>query len=167
MKIPLFNLKPQHSHLVDEIIERCRQLFDECDFVSGQPVRDFEKAFAQFTGARHAIAVNSGSDAILMSLRALDIMPGDDVLVPAYGHISVVEAVARLYANPIFVEIDPHTYGIDPMKLQESFTDKTRAIVAAHLYGNPCTIDQIHQFAQANNIHVVEDAGTHVVRLRA
>jgi UDP-2-acetamido-2-deoxy-ribo-hexuluronate aminotransferase len=158
MKIPLFDLRSQHGHLVDEIMERWRQAFDESDFILGQAMQDFEKALAQYVGARHAIGVNSGTDALLLSLRCLDIMPGDDVLVPAFGNVSPPNVVARLFANPIFVDIDPNSYGIDPIKLQETLTDKTRVIIASHLYGHPCTIDQICQFAQANGLFVVEDA---------
>jgi len=157
MKIPLVNLQPQHSHLVNEFLDQCRRMFDEGDFVAGQAVKDFERAFAQYIGARQAVAVASVSDALMLTLRALDIMPGDEVLVPAFGPISSVDIVARLFANPVFVDIEPHSFGLDPMKLQETIGEKSRAILACHLYGNPCTIDQIHQFAEANGLLVIED----------
>jgi len=160
MKIPYIQLRSQHAHLVDDIIDRTRQLFETNDFVNGQAVLDFEKQFAQYIGVRHAVAVKSVSDALLLALRALDVMPGDDVLVPAFGSIDSPEQVARLYANPVFVDIEPNTYGIDPMQLQQAVTDKTRAIIVSHLYGSRCTIDQIHQFAEANGILVVEDASS-------
>ncbi|MCX7013360.1 MAG: DegT/DnrJ/EryC1/StrS family aminotransferase, partial [Candidatus Sumerlaeota bacterium] len=157
MRIPLVNLQPQHSHLVSEILDQCRRMFEEGDFVAGQAVKDFERVFAQYIGARQAVAVASVSDALLLTLRGLDIMPGDEVLAPAYGPISSVDIVARLFANPVFVDIEPHSFGLDPMKLQESISEKSRAIIASHLYGNPCTIDQIHQFAEANGLIVIED----------
>ena len=144
-------------HLVDEVLERYRQAFADCDFTLGQSLKEFEKAFAQHVGARHAVGVSSVTDALMVALRCLDIMPGDDVLVPAFGPISTVEVVARLFANPVLVDIEPHSYGLDPMKLQETLTEKSRAIMAVHLYGNPCTIDQIHQFADASNLLVIED----------
>ena len=157
MKIPFFNLQSQHNHLTEDILARTAQMLEEGDFVLGQAVKELEKAFAQYIGSRHAIALGSGTDSLLLSLRSLDVMPGDDVIIPAYGHIAIPEVVARLFANPIFVDIDPNTYGIDPINLQASLTDRTRAIVVSHLYGNPCAIDQVHQFADANGLPVIED----------
>ncbi len=157
MRIPLFDTRQQNLELLDEVMPRIRQLFEEGDFILGRPVKDLEKDFAKYLGVRHAIGVNSGTDALLLSLRALDIMPGDEVLVPAFGPISLADVVARVYATPVFVDIEPHSYGLDPTKLQEMLSDKTRAIIVSHQFGQACAIDQIHQFAQANNLPVIED----------
>lgn len=158
MKIPLFDTRQQNMNLLDDAMPRLRQLFDEGDFILGRPVKEFEKAFAQYLNVRHAIAVNSGTDAILLALRTLDIMPDEEVIIPAFGHISAPAAVGLIYAVPIFVDIEPHSYGLDPTKLQEALSDKTRAIIVSHMYGQACMIDQIHQFAQANGLKVIEDA---------
>lgn len=157
MRIPLFDTRQQNMNLLEEVMPRVRQLFEEGDFVLGRPVKDFEKEFAKYLGVRHAVGVNSGTDGMLLSLRALDILPGDDVLTPVFGHISCADVIARAYANPVFVDIEPHSYGLDPVKLQESMTDKTRGIIVSHMYGQACAIDQIHQFARANGLPVIED----------
>ncbi len=126
--------------------------------LNGDKVKSFQEKFAAYQGARYAICVPNGTLALLMGLMALDIHPGDEVIVPAYTFIATVSTVLQMGACPVFVDLDPDTYNIDPNKIEAAITPKTRAIVPVHLAGQPADMDAIIQIANRHNLSVIEDA---------
>ena len=125
---------------------------------SGPNVSQFESDFAQFVGAKHAVAVSSGTAALHASLMALNVGPGDEVIVPSFSFVATAESVALTGARPVFADIDPRTYCIDPESVEEAVTRKTRAVVPVHLYGLPANMDEIREIAEKYSISIVEDA---------
>jgi dTDP-4-amino-4,6-dideoxygalactose transaminase len=125
---------------------------------SGPMAKKFEDQFAKFAGAKHAIAVNSGTAALHMALWAKDIKAGDEVILPSFTFIATAEAVALVGAKPVFVDIKPNTYNIDSEKIEPAITDKTKAIMPVDLYGLPAEMDKIREIADKHNLLVVEDA---------
>jgi dTDP-4-amino-4,6-dideoxygalactose transaminase len=124
----------------------------------GPNVNAFEKEFAEFLGAGHVHGVGSGTDAINFALRAVGVNPGDEVITVSHTFIATVEAIWMAGATPVFVDIDPNTYNIDPTKIEEMITEKTKAIVPVHLYGQPADLDAIVEIAKRHGLKVVEDA---------
>ena len=125
---------------------------------SGPMAKQFESNFAKFAGAKHAVAVNSGTAALHMSLWVKGVKAGDDVILPSFTFIATAEAVALVGAKPVFVDIKPNTYNIDPEKIEPAITSKTRAIMPVDLYGLPAEMDKIREIADKHNLLVVEDA---------
>jgi len=125
---------------------------------SGPMAKQFEDNFAKFAGAKHAIAVNSGTAALHMSLWAKNIKAGDEVILPSFTFIATAEAVALVGAKPVFIDIKPNTYNIDPEEIEQAITNKTRAIMPVDLYGLPAEMDKIREIADKRNLLVVEDA---------
>ena len=124
----------------------------------GEDVEKLEEEIANYTNTEYAIGVASGTDALLLSLHALDVGPGDEVIVPTFTFFATAGVVSRLGATPVFADIDPVTYNIDPKDIEEKITDKTKAIIPVHLYGHPAEMDKIIKIANNYDIKVVEDA---------
>ncbi|MCS7041652.1 MAG: DegT/DnrJ/EryC1/StrS family aminotransferase [Bryobacteraceae bacterium] len=125
---------------------------------SGDHVKQFEEAYARATGARHCLATCNGTSALFVCLNALDVQPGDEVIVPPYTFIATVNVVLRQFALPVFVDTDPETFQMDASKLEAAVSDRTRAIIPVHLGGNVCDLDRILDIARRRNIPVIEDA---------
>ncbi len=125
---------------------------------NGENVRRFEEAYARATGAHHCLATCNGTSALFVSLNALDVQPGDEVIVPPYTFIATVNVVLRQFALPIFVDTDPETFQMDASKIEAAITNRTRAIMPVHLGGNVCDLDRILDIARRRNIPVIEDA---------
>ena len=125
---------------------------------SGEFVERFEKEFAEFAGTRYALSVCNGTIALHLALLGLDLRPGDEVLVPSLTYIATANAVRYVGAAPVFVDVDPNTWCIDPRKLEDCITSRTKAIVAVHLYGHPADMDAINKFAAVHGLSVIEDA---------
>lgn len=125
---------------------------------SGPQVLDFQNAFASYVGAKHAVATNSGTAALQASLLAAGVEAGDEVIVPSFTFVATAETIALTGARPVFVDIDPRTYNMDPKEVEEAITTKTRAIIPVHLYGLTADMDPIVEIARKNNIVVIEDA---------
>lgn len=125
---------------------------------NGENVRRFEEAYARATGARRCLATCNGTSALFVSLNALDVQPGDEVIIPPYTFIATVNVVLRQFALPVFVDTDPETFQMDPDKLEAAITDRTRAIIPVHLGGNVCDLDRILAIARRRGIPVIEDA---------
>jgi perosamine synthetase len=126
--------------------------------LTGPAVADFENAFAEWHGVPHAVATSSGTTAIHTALAALDIGPGDEVIVPAHTFIASATPVLHQRATPVFADVDEHTFCLDPSNVEERITDRTKAIVAVHLNGHPADLDALLTIAERRGIHVVEDA---------
>jgi dTDP-4-amino-4,6-dideoxygalactose transaminase len=156
--IPLVDLKAQYLSIKDEIDAAIQRCIDRATFILGPEVAAFEEEFAAFCGVRHAVGVDSGTAALHLALRILGVGPGDEVVTTAYTFIATAEVVSLVGARPVFVDIDPRTYNMDPAKLEEAITPRTRAIIAVHLAGQPADMDPILDVARRHGLPVIEDA---------
>ena len=158
MKVPFVDLKAQYLSLKDEIDAAIAKVVAETAFISGRHAAAFEEAFAEYLGVRHCVGVANGTDAIEIALRAVGIEAGDEVLVPANTFIATAEAVSNVGARPVFVDIDPLFYHIDPARIEEKITPRTKAIIPVHLYGLPVDMGAIMPIARGHGLKVIEDA---------
>lgn len=157
MKVPLLDLKAQYSTIREEIREAIDRVIESQHFILGPEVAAFEKEVAAFCGVRFAIGVASGTDALLLALRAYQIGRGDEVIVPAYTFFATAEVVSQIGATPVFADIDPRTYCLDVTQLEAKITPRTRAIIPVHLYGHPAEMDPILALAKRYRLKIIED----------
>lgn len=158
MKVPLLDLKAQYSQIQAEVEEEMLRISRSQMCILGKDVEQFEENVAKYLGAKHAIGVSSGTDALLMALMAYNIGPGDEVIIPTFSFFATAGVVARLNAIPVFVDSDPVTYNIDPKRIEEKITSKTKAIMPVHLFGQSAEMDEIMKIAKKFKIPVIEDA---------
>ncbi len=158
MKVPFFDLNAQFSSIEEEIKSALDEVFKTQQFILGPKVEALEQTIAQYCQTRFAIGVASGSDALLLSLMALGIGSGDEVILPPFTFFSTAGVVSRLGAIPVFVDIDPATYNIDPSKIEMKITSKTKAIIPVHLFGQCADMDPLLKIAKENKFFVIEDA---------
>jgi UDP-2-acetamido-2-deoxy-ribo-hexuluronate aminotransferase len=157
MKIDFANLQNQYKLYKDEIDDAIHSVLDKSNYIMGEEVTQLEKNLEEFTGAKHAITCSSGTDALLLAMMALDIKPGDEVITTPFTFIATAETIALMGAIPVFVDIDENTYNIDPSKIEEKITKKTKAIMPVSLYGQPADIDVIQTIADKHNLKVIID----------
>jgi len=157
-KVPLLDLKAQYATISEEIDEVVKRVIQGGNFILGENVRLLEEEIAAFCQTKYAIAVASGTDALLLSLMASQIGRGDEVITSSFTFIATAEVIVLLGAKPVFVDIDPKTYNIAPDKIKEAITSKTKAIIPVHLYGQSADMDKILDCARENNLIVIEDA---------
>ncbi len=155
--IKMVDLRGQYLAIKDEIDEAIQAVLDETYFIKGPPVKAFEEELAGYLGCDHALAVANGTDALQIAFMALDIGTGDEVITPAFTFIATAEAAALMGAKPVFVDIDPQTFNMDPGKIEALITPQTKAIVPVHLFGQSADLDPILEIAQKHNLHVIED----------
>jgi dTDP-4-amino-4,6-dideoxygalactose transaminase len=158
LSVPALDLKAQYQSIRVEIDAVVRRVIESQYFILGPDVSDFETDAAAYCGARHAVGCASGSDALLLPLMALGIGPGDEVVTTPYSFFATAGAVWRTGARPVFVDIEPDTYNIDPSKLEAAVTPRTKAIIPVHLYGQAADMDPINAIAAKHGIAVIEDA---------
>lgn len=158
MNIPLIDLTSQHRALREEISSAIQGVLDRGDFILGQDVHKLEEEFAAYCGTKYAVGVDSGLAALELSLRALGIGAGDEVIVPAHTFTASAAAITFAGAKPVFVDVDPETLCIDVEKIEAAITARTKAILPVHLYGLPVDMDEILTLANKHNLVVVEDA---------
>jgi len=156
--IPFVDLKAQYQRIKPEIDAAITEVVDNTAFIGGQKLRDLETAFAEFCTTSHAIGVGNGTDALMVALKAMGIEKGDEVITTPHTFIATSESITHVGAKLVFVDIDPQTYNIDPAKIEAAITDKTKAIVPVHLYGQMADMDAIMAIADAHNLLVLEDA---------
>jgi dTDP-4-amino-4,6-dideoxygalactose transaminase len=158
MKVSLLDLKAHYPPIREEIRKVVDEVFDQQALILGPYVEKFEKELAEYCGVKHAIGVSSGTDALLCSLMAIGIKPGDEVICPTFTFFATAGSIARLGAIPVFVDIDPSTFNIDPKKIPEKITGRTRAIIPVDLYGQVANLEAINEIAAKNGLKVIEDA---------
>jgi UDP-2-acetamido-2-deoxy-ribo-hexuluronate aminotransferase len=141
----------------DEIDEAIHSVLDKSNYIMGEEVEMLEENLCRFTGAKHAITCSSGTDALLLAMMALDINSGDEIITTPFTFIATAESIAFLKAKPVFVDIDEKTYNIDPSKIEEAITPKTKAIMPVSLYGQPSDMDAIEVIADKHNLKVIID----------
>lgn len=158
MNIPLLDLKAQFQPFRAEILAAIQQVCDEQGFVLGPRVVAFEEAIATYTGARHAVGCASGSDALLLSLMALGVGEGDEVITVPFTFFATAGAISRLGAKPVFVDIERDSYNLDPTHIEKAITSRTKAIIPVHLFGQCADMAAINRIGAARHIPVIEDA---------
>ncbi len=142
----------------DEIKEKTASILDSGKYIKGEENSKFEDEFADFCGSKNAIMVNSGTNALILALKALDIGPGDEVIVPSHTFIATANAVLFAGARPVFADISPENYTIDTDDLRSKISKDTRAVIPVHIYGHPCEMDEICEIAEEKSLYVIEDA---------
>lgn len=157
ISVPFVDLKAQYATIRPEIDRAVREVVESAHFVGGPVLERFEQEFASFTGARFAVGVANGTDAITLAMRAAEIGPGDEVLVPANSFFASAEAVSNAGATPVFVDVDPYTFLMDPTAAAEAVTSRTRAILPVHLYGQALDMRPFEEIAAAHDLMIVED----------
>ena len=155
MKVNFVDLKAQYKTIKTEVDQAIAGVVGSCAFVNS---RSFEADFAEYIGTRHCVGCGNGTDALFMAMQALGLGAGDEVITAANTFIATAEGIGWTGATPVFVDCDPVTYNIDPAKIEAAITDKTRAIVPVHLYGQPADMDPILEIAKKHDLYVIEDA---------
>ena len=159
MNIPFINLKAQYDSLKAQINERIQRVLDHGQYIMGPEVEELESALATFTESKHCITVSSGTEALLISLMAIGVKQGDEVITTPFSFVSTAEVIVLLGATPVYVDIDPSTCLLDSSLIEEKITGRTKAIIPVSLFGQPCDMDSINQLAEKyKNITVIEDA---------
>jgi dTDP-4-amino-4,6-dideoxygalactose transaminase len=158
MAVPLIDLKRQYAPIRDNIDRTVKQVLDHGQFILGPEMKKFESEIAEYCGVKHALGVASGTDALLLALHACGVGPGDEVITSAFSFFASAGVISRLGARPVFVDIDPDIFNIDPNLIEKAITPKTGAILPIHLFGQCADMDPINEIASKHRIKVVEDA---------
>lgn len=158
MKINFIDLQAQYLAYQAEIDSEVLEVFSSAQFIGGEKLNRLENSLATYTGAKHAIGCSSGTDALLLALMALDVGAGDEVITTPFTFIATAEVIAFLGAKPVFVDIENETYNIDPKKIEDAITERTKAIIPVSLYGQCADMDAINEIAKRHSLPVIEDA---------
>ena len=156
--IPFLDLKAQYRSIKPEVDAAVARVLESCQFVLGEEVARFEEEFAAYCGATHAVAVNSGTSALHLAMLALGIGPGDEVITVPFTFVATVAAIGYTGARAVLVDVDPHSFNLDPALLERAITPRTKAIIPVHLYGQPADLDPIFEIARRRGVKVIEDA---------
>jgi UDP-2-acetamido-2-deoxy-ribo-hexuluronate aminotransferase len=155
--IQMVDTKTQYLKIKGAVDKAVLDVMDSSAFINGRAVQDFTTHLSAYMGTKHAIPCANGTDALQIAMMALDLQPGDEVITPSFTYIATTEVIALLRLTPVFVEVDPDTFCIDPVALEKAITPKTKAIVPVHLYGQAARMDEIMQVAKKHGLYVIED----------
>ena len=155
--IPILDSKRQYATIGAEVEKAVCDVLRSGSYILGPNAKALEQELADFIGCKYTVGLNSGTDALHLALRALDIGAGDEVITVAFTFVATTEAIGIVGAKPVFVDIDPDTFNLDASKLEAAITPRTKAIIPVHLYGQPCDMDVIMDVAKRHNLHVIED----------
>lgn len=158
MKVPMLDLTEQYTMIRDEVLKKLDEVMSSSQFILGSHVKQVENDIAIMSKTKHGIGVANGSDAIHIALQAAGVKAGDEVITTSFTFFATAGAIARANAIPVFVDIDPVTFNIDPSKIEAAITEKTKAIIPVHLYGQMADMDPIMAVAEKHNLYVIEDA---------
>jgi dTDP-4-amino-4,6-dideoxygalactose transaminase len=158
MKVPMLDLSEQYLSLRDEMLQVLDEVMKSSRFILGENVKKLEQDVAAYSRVKHGIGVANGSDALHISLQACGVKEGDEVITTPFTFFATAGAIARCGAKPVFVDIDLDTYNIDPKQIEEKITDRTKAIIPVHLYGQAADMDPIIEIAKKYNLYIIEDA---------
>jgi dTDP-4-amino-4,6-dideoxygalactose transaminase len=156
--VPFIDLVPQYQGMSSEVLAAVERVLSEQKFILGDEVAALEMEVAAYCDARHAIGCNSGTDALILALQALDIGPGDEVITTPFSFFATASAICRAGATPVFVDIEPDTFNIDPRAVEEAITPQTKAIMPVHLYGHCADMEPLQRIATHHGLNIVEDA---------
>jgi len=158
MQVPLLDLKAQYADIKSDMDQAIHRVLDSARFIGGPEVSGLEEEIARYCGTPHAIGCASGTDALLLALRGLEVGPGDEVVTTAFSFFASAGTIANVGARPVFVDIDPRTYNLDPHRLEAAITPLTKAVVAVHLYGQCCDLTAIKAVCDKHQLFLIEDA---------
>jgi dTDP-4-amino-4,6-dideoxygalactose transaminase len=158
MQVPLLDLKAQYATIKEEVLQAISDVCDSQHFALGPAVSQFEEKIAEYIGCKYAVGVSSGTDALLVSLMAAGIGQADEVITTAFTFFATAGSIVRVGATPVFVDIDPDSYNIDPSCIEEKITENTKAIIPVHLYGQPANMKEIEKIAGKHSLIIIEDA---------
>jgi len=156
--VPLLDLRAQFEAIRDDVVPRVMEVLERQQFIMGPEVADLERRIAELSATRAGVACASGTDALLLPLKALGLRPGDEVITPAFTFFATAGAIANAGGKPVFVDIDPDTFNLDPDAVAEAITPRTRAIVVVHLFGQMAALERLLPLAQAHGLALIEDA---------
>lgn len=157
MQIPLMNLKKQYETIKEESDKRVLEVLSAGQYIMGENVKEFEKEISEYLGIKHSISVGNGTDALVIALKALGIGEGDEVITTPFTFFATAESISFVGATPVFVDVNINTYNMDPLKIEEKITEKTKAIMPVHIFGQPCSMESINEIAKKYNLKVIED----------
>ena len=155
--IPILDSKRQYAQIGKEIEAAVLEVLASGSYILGKHNKALQEEFAAYVGSKYSLGLNSGTDALHLGLRALNIGRGDEVITTAFTFVATTEAIGIVGAHPVFADIDPDTFNIDPAKIEAAITPRTKAIIPVHLYGQPCDMDAIMDIAKRHNLYVIED----------
>lgn len=158
MNVQFIDLSEQYKTVKDEIDSGLKKVFEKGNFILGDEAKKFENDFARYCGVQYGVGVNSGTDALYLALAALDVKPGDEIILPAFTFIATALCVSYAGAKPVFIDVEEETFNIDPTKLKKAINAKTKAIIPVHLYGQPANMNEINAIASQHGLTVIEDA---------
>ncbi|MDX2004286.1 MAG: DegT/DnrJ/EryC1/StrS family aminotransferase [Meiothermus sp.] len=156
-RIPILDLSPEVDELWEELNAAIQRVLRSGEFIMGQDVKALEGELAQFLGVQHAVGLNSGTDALFIGLRAMGVGEGDEVITTPFTFFATAEAISLIGATPVFVDVDPATFNLDPELIEAAITPRTKAIIPVHLYGSPANMGRIMEIAQKHGLKVLED----------
>lgn len=155
--IQMVDLKKQYAKIKAEVDGAIHEVLDSTAFINGKAVSDFALNLSEYLGVKHVIPCANGTDALQIAMMALDLKPGDEVITPSFTYVATTEVIALLRITPVFVEVNPNTFCVDPAAIEKAITPNTRAIVPVHLYGQSANMEAIMAIAQKHNLFVIED----------
>lgn len=158
MNISLIDLKEQYKGIKEQCDKAALEVLNSANYIMGTNVVEFEKEFCEYLGAKHSISVGNGTDALVIALKAMGIGVGDEVITTPFTFFATAESISAVGAKPVFVDVVLDTFNIDVSKIEEKITDKTKAIMPVHIFGQPADMDEIMEIAKKNNLYVIEDA---------